>query len=121
MRVATETAGQSGTGKGPGDCRTPKPIGHSKVSVTREASWSAPVLWRFGLHLPGVTAVSIAPAWCLEFEVCFAPDTLFAVSDLIKHVQQNIASRALLKSGRRVLVAVSGGLDSMVLLHLLCR
>ena len=41
--------------------------------------------------------------------------------DLIREVQKNIESHDLLKPGQRFLVAVSGGLDSMVLLDLLCR
>ena len=39
--------------------------------------------------------------------------------ELSQHVEASIASRRLLRDGQRVLVAVSGGLDSMVLLHLL--
>jgi tRNA(Ile)-lysidine synthase len=41
------------------------------------------------------------------------------VSDLLQHVENNIQDRRLLKRGQTVLVAVSGGLDSMALLHLL--
>ncbi len=37
----------------------------------------------------------------------------------LRHLQQGIASRKLFEDGQRILVAVSGGLDSMVLLHLL--
>jgi len=39
--------------------------------------------------------------------------------ELSKHVEASIVSRRLLRDGQRVLVAVSGGLDSMVLLDLL--
>jgi tRNA(Ile)-lysidine synthase len=39
------------------------------------------------------------------------------VTDLLQRVEQNILNRRLLKPGPAVLVAVSGGLDSMVLLH----
>jgi tRNA(Ile)-lysidine synthase len=42
------------------------------------------------------------------------------VADLLKHVEASIRARALLRPGQYVLIAVSGGLDSMVLLHLLC-
>ena len=41
------------------------------------------------------------------------------MTDLLQHVAQNIQNRRLLKRGQAVLVGVSGGLDSMVLLHLL--
>jgi tRNA(Ile)-lysidine synthase len=41
------------------------------------------------------------------------------VTGLIHHVEQNIQNRKLLKSRQAVLVAVSGGLDSMLLLHAL--
>jgi tRNA(Ile)-lysidine synthase len=39
------------------------------------------------------------------------------VTDLLQRVEQNIQSRRLLKRGQAALVAVSGGLDSMALLH----
>src|ERR1051326_4131824 len=32
-----------------GDCRTPKPGGSSTRHLPREASWSAPALWRFSV------------------------------------------------------------------------
>jgi tRNA(Ile)-lysidine synthase len=41
------------------------------------------------------------------------------VNELSQRVELSIVSRRLLRDGQRVLVAVSGGLDSMVLLHLL--
>ncbi|HEX5219381.1 MAG TPA: tRNA lysidine(34) synthetase TilS [Verrucomicrobiae bacterium] len=41
------------------------------------------------------------------------------MKNLLEHVEQSIRGRKLLRSGDRILVAVSGGLDSMVLLHLL--
>jgi tRNA(Ile)-lysidine synthase len=41
------------------------------------------------------------------------------VSDLLQRVENNIQDRRLLKHGQAVLVAVSGGLDSMTLLHTL--
>jgi tRNA(Ile)-lysidine synthase len=41
------------------------------------------------------------------------------VTDLLQRVEENIQNRRLLKHGQAVLVAVSGGLDSMALLHLL--
>jgi tRNA(Ile)-lysidine synthase len=41
------------------------------------------------------------------------------VTDLLQRVEQNIQYRRLLKPGQAVLVAVSGGLDSMTLLHVL--
>jgi tRNA(Ile)-lysidine synthase len=41
------------------------------------------------------------------------------VTDLLQHVEENIQNRRLLKRGQAVLVAVSGGMDSMALLHLL--
>jgi len=41
------------------------------------------------------------------------------VTDLLQRVEQNIQNRRLLKPGQAVLVAVSGGLDSMTLLHTL--
>jgi tRNA(Ile)-lysidine synthase len=45
--------------------------------------------------------------------------TLHGVQDLLERIQKSIQSRALLKRGHRLLVAVSGGLDSMVLLDVL--
>ncbi len=41
------------------------------------------------------------------------------MSELPSHVDQNVRSRRLLCRGQRILVAVSGGLDSTVLLHVL--
>jgi tRNA(Ile)-lysidine synthase len=41
------------------------------------------------------------------------------VTDLLQRVEQNVLSRSLLKRGQAVLVAVSGGLDSMTLLQIL--
>jgi tRNA(Ile)-lysidine synthase len=41
------------------------------------------------------------------------------VTDLPQRVEETIRIRRLLKRGRKILVAVSGGLDSMVLLHAL--
>ncbi|MEK7707890.1 MAG: tRNA lysidine(34) synthetase TilS, partial [Verrucomicrobiota bacterium] len=39
--------------------------------------------------------------------------------NLLDHVEQSIRARKLLSRGQRILVAVSGGLDSVALLHLL--
>jgi tRNA(Ile)-lysidine synthase len=41
------------------------------------------------------------------------------VSHLLDHVEQSILARRLLRPRQRILVAVSGGADSMVLLHVL--
>ena len=41
------------------------------------------------------------------------------MTDLLQRVEENIQNRCLLKRGPAVLVAVSGGLDSMALLHFL--
>jgi tRNA(Ile)-lysidine synthase len=41
------------------------------------------------------------------------------VTDLLQRVEQNIQNRDLFKRGGKILVAVSGGLDSMTLLHAL--
>jgi len=41
------------------------------------------------------------------------------VTDLLQRVEENIQNRRLLEPGQAVLVAVSGGLDSMTLLHTL--
>jgi tRNA(Ile)-lysidine synthase len=41
------------------------------------------------------------------------------VIDLAEHLHKSIRQRKLLQTGQPILVAVSGGLDSMVLLHLL--
>ena len=41
------------------------------------------------------------------------------MSDLLDHVEQSICTRRLFRPGQRILVAVSGGLDSMVLWHVL--
>src|SRR2546421_5050900 len=43
------------------------------------------------------------------------------MNDLIHSIEQSIISKALLARGQKVLLAVSGGLDSMVLLNVLCR
>ena len=41
------------------------------------------------------------------------------MNDLAEHVQSSIRQRGLIRRGARVVVAVSGGLDSMTLLHVL--
>lgn len=41
------------------------------------------------------------------------------MKNLLEHVEQSIRERKLFRPGEKILVAVSGGLDSMVLLHLL--
>ena len=41
--------------------------------------------------------------------------------DLVAKIERNIADRALLRPGAFVLIAVSGGIDSMVLLHIMTR
>jgi tRNA(Ile)-lysidine synthase len=41
------------------------------------------------------------------------------VTDLLQHVEQNIQNRWLFKRRQKILIAVSGGLDSMALLHAL--
>ena len=41
------------------------------------------------------------------------------MTDLLQRAEQNIQNRRLLKRGQAILVAVSGGLDSMILLHAL--
>jgi tRNA(Ile)-lysidine synthase len=41
------------------------------------------------------------------------------MTDLLQRVEQNIQNRKLLKRGQAILVAVSGGLDSKTLLHVL--
>jgi tRNA(Ile)-lysidine synthase len=41
------------------------------------------------------------------------------VTDLLQRIEQNIQNRELLQRGQKILVAVSGGLDSMVLLDVL--
>jgi tRNA(Ile)-lysidine synthase len=41
------------------------------------------------------------------------------VTDLLQRVENSIQNRKLLKRGQKILVAVSGGMDSMVLLHAL--
>jgi len=43
------------------------------------------------------------------------------VSDLVQRVEASIRERSLLKRGQPILVAVSGGVDSMVLLEILVR
>lgn len=43
------------------------------------------------------------------------------MSELVNRVEKSILARRLLRRGQSILVAVSGGLDSMVLLHLLTR
>ena len=41
------------------------------------------------------------------------------MTDLLQHIEQNVQDRGLFKRGGKILVAVSGGLDSMTLLHAL--
>jgi tRNA(Ile)-lysidine synthase len=42
-----------------------------------------------------------------------------ALSRWLRHIEKNIVSRELLCDGQKILLAVSGGLDSMMLLHVL--
>src|SRR5271170_6493201 len=41
------------------------------------------------------------------------------LSRWIRQIEKSIAARELLRDGQKILLAVSGGLDSMVLLHVL--
>jgi tRNA(Ile)-lysidine synthase len=43
------------------------------------------------------------------------------VSNLLSRVEESVRAKKLFREGESVLIAVSGGLDSMVLLHLLAR
>ena len=43
------------------------------------------------------------------------------MSDLTSHIETSIGAKRLFRDGQRILAAVSGGLDSMVLLDLLHR
>jgi tRNA(Ile)-lysidine synthase len=43
------------------------------------------------------------------------------VNDLTSHIETSIGAKRLFRDGQRILAAVSGGLDSIVLLHLLHR
>jgi tRNA(Ile)-lysidine synthase len=43
------------------------------------------------------------------------------VSNLLNRVEESIRAKKLFREGEAILIAVSGGLDSMVLLHLLAR
>ena len=43
------------------------------------------------------------------------------MKNLLEHIEQSIRERKLLRPGDKILVAVSGGLDSMVLLRVLCE
>jgi len=46
-------------------------------------------------------------------------NTVQGVNELVRRIEQNIHSRQLVRRGQKMLVAVSGGLDSIVLLHIL--
>jgi len=50
-----------------------------------------------------------------------ADEVAWGVTELLERVEQNLQNRKLLQPGQVVLMAVSGGLDSMALLHLLHR
>ena len=47
--------------KAPEDWRSPKAVANFEISVRREASWTAPVPWRF---LTGATALNTYQARC---------------------------------------------------------
>src|SRR5712671_713552 len=48
-----------------------------------------------------------------------APGTIARVSDFLAQLEQSIKNRRLFRAGQAILVAVSGGLDSMALLSAL--
>jgi tRNA(Ile)-lysidine synthase len=54
-----------------------------------------------------------------QLAVCCRASTMENVSDLAGHIQKSIHQRKLLRKGQAVLIAVSGGVDSMVLLQVL--
>src|SRR6266568_6733270 len=45
--------------------------------------------------------------------------TIASVSDFLEHIEKSFNNRRLFRARQRILVAVSGGLDSMVLLRAL--
>src|SRR5262249_8544474 len=72
-----------------------------------------------GRGLPALPACSALSSHARQLARSIQSGSLGQVNNLLEQVEQEIRNRKLFRAGQQILVAVSGGVDSMVLLRVL--